>query len=59
VVLDDDVEARGGDVPRSVMDQIAAGIVNDLSKALAAKAGLLGKELQGIHELLALVIGEP
>lgn len=59
VVLEDEVLGRGGDVPSIAMDEIMIGVADDLKKKLAGKAGGLSKELAGINDLLAKLLGEP
>ena len=59
VVLEDDVEGRGGDVPPAQMGQIVDAIVGDLRAKLAAKAKTLTKELAEIEQLISRLIGRP
>src|SRR5437016_8256843 len=59
IVLEDDVLTRGGDVPAAEMDQIMLAVARDFKQRLAAKADALSKELRGINELLARLMGEP
>jgi len=59
VVLDDDVEGCGGDVPPAQMDRIAEAIVGDLRAKLAAKAQMLTNELADVEQLIARLIGPP
>lgn len=59
VILEDDVIARGGDVPAPELERILEGVAQDLGRRLAVKADQLSKELTGLSELLARLIGEP
>jgi hypothetical protein len=58
VVLEDDVEGKGGDVPPAEMDQMMTSIAKDLTKKLKTKAATMNQDLSQLHELLALLIGE-
>ena len=59
VVLEDDVEARGGAVPAAEMAQIIDAVAKDLSAKLAAKAEGVTRELMDLQHLIARLIGEP
>jgi hypothetical protein len=59
VVLEDDVEGRGGDVPAVEMDLIMALIEKDLRAKVSRHLASLTAEMHGMHELLARLIGEP
>jgi hypothetical protein len=59
VVLDDDVEGFGGDVPPAEMDLIMRAIAEDLASKIRTKIPDLQKELAQLHVFLASLIGEP
>ena len=51
--------SRAGDVPAVEMERIVAAVAEDLEKKLSGKAGKMSRELAGINDLLARLIGEP
>jgi hypothetical protein len=59
VVLEDDIEARGGDVPPPQMDQIMDLVARDLRVKLSSRAAKMSTALAGINELLSQLLGEP
>ncbi len=59
VVLEDDVLARGGDVPPAVMDKIMEAVATDLKANLAKRAAKVSTELAGINDLLSRLVGGP
>ena len=59
VVLEDDIEARGGDVPPVEMDQIMELVAKDLRVKLSSRAAQMSTQLAGINDLLSRLLGEP
>jgi hypothetical protein len=58
IVLEDDIEARGGDVPPGEMDKIMDMVSKDLRVKLSSRAAQMSTQLAGINELLSQLLGE-